>query len=232
MSEILKNLSVVDMAPFYLSLKLSFVTTFVLFVFVMPLSFLFARKNFRAKSIMEAALSLPLVLPPSVIGFYLLLFLSPYNVLGKFIEETFDIRLVFNFSGLVIASCIYSLPFMFAPLKSGFESLKPSLFEASYSLGKSRLSTLFFVALPNIKPSLLTAIVVSFAHTMGEFGVVLMIGGSIAGQTKVVSIAIYEAVEILDYSLAQTYAMLMLLISFFVLFLLYFFNTKTKADQR
>ncbi|MGG7048636.1 MULTISPECIES: molybdate ABC transporter permease subunit [unclassified Campylobacter] len=218
----------IDLTPFYLSLKLALITTLVLFAFMLPLAFLFARKNFRGKAVFEAAFSLPLVLPPSVMGFYLLLFLSPYNAFGKFIEETFDIRLVFNFTGLVIASCIYSLPFMFAPLKSGFESLKPSLFEASYSLGKSPLSTLFRVALPNIKPNLLSAIVVTFAHTMGEFGVVLMIGGSVGGETKVVSIAIYEAVEMLDYDLAQTYALMMLGLSFVTLFLLYIFNQKVK----
>ncbi|WP_169752513.1 molybdate ABC transporter permease subunit [Campylobacter mucosalis] len=216
----------IDFTPFYLSLKLSLITTIVLFFLTLPLAYFMARTNFRLKPIFEALISLPLVLPPSVLGFYLLLFLSPYSTLGKFIENTFDIRLVFNFTGLVIASCIYSLPFMFAPLKSGFESLRPSLFEASYSLGKSKISTLFFVALPNIKPSLLTAIVVSFAHTMGEFGVVLMIGGSVGDETRVASIAIFEAVEMLDYEKAQIYAGIMLLFSFSVLFLLYLFNNK------
>ncbi|WP_169763667.1 molybdate ABC transporter permease subunit [Campylobacter mucosalis] len=216
----------IDFTPFYLSLKLSLITTIVLFFLTLPLAYFMARTNFRLKPIFEALISLPLVLPPSVLGFYLLLFLSPYSALGKFIENTFDIRLVFNFTGLVIASCIYSLPFMFAPLKSGFESLRPSLFEASYSLGKGKISTLFFVALPNIKPSLLTAIVVSFAHTMGEFGVVLMIGGSVGDETRVASIAIFEAVEMLDYEKAQIYAGAMLLFSFSVLFLLYLFNNK------
>lgn len=215
-----------DLTPFYLSLKLSFITTILLFFITLPLAYFMARTNFRLKSVFETLISLPLVLPPSVLGFYLLLFLSPYSALGKFIENTFDLRLVFNFTGLVIASCIYSLPFMFAPLKSGFESLRPSLFEASYSLGKNKISTLFFVALPNIKPSLLTAIVVSFAHTMGEFGVVLMIGGSVGDETRVASIAIFEAVEMLDYEKAQIYSGLMLLFSFSVLFLLYFFKDK------
>lgn len=218
----------IDLTPFYLSLKLSFITTLVLFFITLPLAYLMARTNFRTKPIFEAIISLPLVLPPSVLGFYLLIFLSPYSTFGKFIETTFDIRLVFNFYGLVIASCIYSLPFMFSPLKSGFESLKPSLFEASYSLGKSKIATMFLVALPNIKPSLLTAIVVSFAHTMGEFGVVLMIGGSVGNETRVASIAIFEAVEMLDYEKAQIYAGFMLIFSFSVLFLLYIFNSKEK----
>ncbi|MDL0087809.1 molybdate ABC transporter permease subunit [Campylobacter gastrosuis] len=215
-----------DLTPFYLSLKLSLVTTILLFFITLPLAYFMARCNFRFKSVLEAIISLPLVLPPSVLGFYLLLFLSPYSAFGKFIESTFDIRLVFNFTGLVIASCIYSLPFMFAPLKSGFESLRPSLFEASYSLGKGRISTLFFVALPNIKPSLMSAVVISFAHTMGEFGVVLMIGGSVGEQTRVASIAIFEAVEMLDYEKAQIYSGIMLLFSFSVLSLLYFLKDK------
>ena len=141
-------------------------------------------------------------------------------------EKYFDIRLVFNFTGLVIASCIYSLPFMFSPILSGFKSLPNSLIEASYSLGKGKLTTLFRVAMPNIKPSLLSAIIISFAHTLGEFGVILMIGGSIEGKTKVASVAIYDAVEILDYKLAHIYSAIMLIISFSVLFLVYFINQK------
>ena len=124
----------------------------------------------------------------------------------------------------IIASCIYSLPFMFQPLQAGFASLPKSLFEASYSLGKGKWETLFRVALPNIKPSLLTALIVSFAHTLGEFGVVLMIGGSVGDKTKVASIAIYEAVELMDYTKAHVYSAIMLFISFAVLFLVYFFN--------
>ena len=141
-------------------------------------------------------------------------------------QKHFDIRLVFNFTGLVIASCIYSLPFMFAPILSGFKSLPNSLIEASYSLGKGKITTLFKVTMPNIKPSLLSAIIISFAHTLGEFGVILMIGGSIEGETKVASIAIYDAVEILDYKLAHIYSGVMLAISFTVLFLVYFIKKK------
>ncbi|AQW81750.1 molybdate ABC transporter permease subunit [Campylobacter pinnipediorum] len=220
----------IDFSPFYVSLKLSLITTFILFVVVTPLAYFFARVDFRFKPFFESLVSLPLVLPPSVLGFYLLLFLSPYSTFGKFIESTFDIRLVFNFYGLVVASCIYSLPFMFSPLQSGFSNLKNNLFEASYSLGKGKLATLFFVALPNIKSSLLTALVISFAHTMGEFGVVLMIGGSIGDETRVASIAIFESVEMLDYDKANIYSMCMLVFSFSILFLLYFLNLKTKNN--
>ena len=185
-----------------------------------------SQKKFFGKAFLESIISLPLVLPPGVLGFYLLIFLSPYSFFGKFIEELFGVRLVFNFTGLVVASCIYSLPFMFGPIYAGLNSLKKSLFEASYSLGKSKLTTIFRVILPSIRSNLLTAIVVSFAHTMGEFGVVLMIGGSVAGESKVASIAIFEAVEMLDYTKARIYALLMLIISFFVLFIVYFLNSK------
>ena len=222
MSELLS----IDYEPFWLSLKLSFITTFILFFFCVALAYFMSQKKFFGKAFLESVISLPLVLPPSVLGFYLLIFLSPYSAFGKFIEDLFGVRLVFNFTGLVVASCIYSLPFMFGPIYAGLNSLKKSLFEASYSLGKSKLTTIFRVILPSIRSNLLTAIVVSFAHTMGEFGVVLMIGGSVAGESKVASIAIFEAVEMFDYTKAHIYALLMLIISFFVLFVVYLLNSK------
>lgn len=216
----------IDWTPFLLSFKLAFISTIILFFICLPLAYIIARSEFKLKPIIESIISLPLVLPPSVLGFYILIFLSPYSFLGEFMQKHFDIRLVFNFTGLVIASCIYSLPFMFSPILSGFKSLPNSLIEASYSLGKGKITTLFKVAMPNIKPSLLSAIIISFAHTLGEFGVILMIGGSIEGETKVASIAIYDAVEILDYKLAHIYSGVMLVISFTVLFLVYFINQK------
>ena len=222
----MSELANIDYEPFWLSLKLSFITTFILFFFCVGLAYFMSQKKFFGKAFLESIISLPLVLPPSVLGFYLLIFLSPYSFFGKFIEELFGVRLVFNFTGLVVASCIYSLPFMFGPIYAGLNSLKKSLFEASYSLGKSKFTTIFRVILPSIRSNLLTAIVVSFAHTMGEFGVVLMIGGSVAGESKVASIAIFEAVEMLDYTKAHIYALLMLIISFFVLFIVYFLNSK------
>ena len=222
----MNELANIDYEPFWLSLKLSFITTFILFFFCVGLAYFMSQKKFFGKAFLESIISLPLVLPPSVLGFYLLIFLSPYSFFGKFIEELFGVRLVFNFTGLVVASCIYSLPFMFGPIYAGLNSLKKSLFEASYGLGKSKLTTIFRVILPSIRSNLLTAIVVSFAHTMGEFGVVLMIGGSVAGESKVASIAIFEAVEMLDYTKAHIYALLMLIISFFVLFVVYLLNSK------
>ena len=219
-----------DFSPFYLSFKLAFISTLILLVFCVPLAYFLSRVNFKGKSVIEAIISLPLVLPPSVLGFYILVFLSPYSAIGSFFEEHFGIRLVFNFTGLVIASCIYSLPFMFAPLLGAFNSLPKNIIEASYTLGKGRITTMLKIALPNIKPSLLNAVIISFAHTLGEFGVVLIIGGSLSRETKVASIAIYEATEMLDFTTAHIYSGIMLAISFFVLFCVYFLTKKMKKD--
>ena len=219
-----------DFSPFYLSFKLAFISTVILFIFCVPLAYFLSRVNIKGKSVIEAIISLPLVLPPSVLGFYILVFLSPYSAIGSFFEEHFGIRLVFNFTGLVIASCIYSLPFMFAPLLGAFNSLPKNIIEASYTLGKGRITTMLKIALPNIKPSLLNAIIISFAHTLGEFGVVLIIGGSLSRETKVASIAIYEATEMLDFTTAHIYSGIMLAISFFVLFCVYFLTKKMKKD--
>lgn len=219
-----------DFSPFYLSFKLAFISTVILLVFCVPLAYFLSRVSFKGKSVIEAIISLPLVLPPSVLGFYILVFLSPYSTIGSFFEEHFGIRLVFNFTGLVIASCIYSLPFMFAPLLGAFNSLPKNIIEASYTLGKGRITTMLKIALPNIKPSLLNAVIISFAHTLGEFGVVLIIGGSLSRETKVASIAIYEATEMLDFTTAHIYSGIMLAISFFVLFCVYFLTKKMKKD--
>ncbi|MBP3224341.1 MAG: molybdate ABC transporter permease subunit [Campylobacter sp.] len=224
MIEALRNL---DLTPFLISLKLSVVTTFTLFWICLFLAYFMAYREFRAKSVIESIISLPLVLPPSVLGFYLLVFLSPYSTLGRFFDENFGVRFVFNFSGLVIASCIYSLPFMFSPMLSGFRTLPISLRHASWSLGKGFFATLFRVLLPAMKPSLISAVVICFAHTMGEFGVVLMIGGSVSEQTKVASIAIYEATEILDFTSAHLYSAIMLIFSFLVLLAMHFLGERS-----
>ncbi len=213
-----------EMEPFILSFKLAAVVTVILFFIAVPLSWWLSQTKCRCKPFIEAVVSLPIVLPPSVIGFYILYALSYNSPIGAFFEETFGIKLVFNFTGLVIASCFYSFPFMVQPLQSGFESLNKNMLEASYIAGKSAIQTLVNVALPNIKPALLTALIVTFAHTVGEFGVVLMVGGSIPGETKVASVAIYEMVEIMDYSMAHIYSAIMLVLSFSVLLGVYIFN--------
>jgi len=220
------TLANIDFQPFYISFKLAFVTTLILFIIALPLSWYLSQTKSKSKPFLEAITALPLVLPPSVIGFYILWALSYNSPLGAFFEETFGISLVFNFTGLVIASCFYSLPFMVQPLQNGFESLDKNMLEASFIAGKGKIQTIFKVALPNIKPALLTALIVTFAHTVGEFGVVLMVGGSIPGDTKVASVAIYEFVEIMDYSSAHVYSIIMIIISFLVLLSVYIFNQK------
>ncbi|MBL1243131.1 MAG: molybdate ABC transporter permease subunit [Sulfurimonas sp.] len=214
--------------PFYISFKLASITVFILFFISLPLSWYLSQTQSKIKPFLEALTALPIVLPPSVLGFYILVALSQNSPLGAFFQETFDISLVFNFTSLVIASCFYSLPFMVQPLQSGFESLNKNMLEASYLAGKTKLQTIFLVALPNIKPALLTAIIITFAHTVGEFGVVLMVGGSIPGETKVASVAIYEMVEIMDYKGAHIYSAIMLGMSFVVLLSVYTFNAKHK----
>lgn len=219
-------MEMLDFEPFWLSFKLAGITTLILFVIALPVSWWLSQTRCRCKPFVEAVSSLPIVLPPSVLGFYILYALSYNSPIGAFFEESFGIKLVFNFTGLVIASCFYSFPFMVQPLQGGFESLSKNMLEASYIAGKSRLQTLLFVALPNIKPALLTALIVTFAHTVGEFGVVLMVGGSIPGETKVASVAIYESVEVMDYSMAHIYSGIMLALSFSVLLGVYLFNQR------
>lgn len=215
-----------------LTFKLATLTTIILFFVGLPVAYFLAYSKFRFKPIIETIVSLPLVLPPTVLGFYFLILFNPTGFLGKIIEQLFDLRLVFTFEGLVIGSVIYSFPFMVHPLQSGFQSIPFNIIEAAYTLGKSRLETLFKVILPNMKPAILTGIVLSFAHTIGEFGVVLMIGGSIPGETKVASIAIYEEVEALNYDKANLYALILFVITFSVLILVYTLNRKfTRADK-
>lgn len=213
-----------DWSPIILTAKLALVTTIILLIVSIPLAYWLAHSKSRIKPVVETLVSMPLVLPPTVLGFYLLMTFSPGNTFGSWLQDWFGIRLIFSFSGLVIGSVIYSLPFMVNPIQSGLASLPASLTEASYVLGKSKIKTLFSVLLPNIKPSLLTGIVLAFAHTVGEFGVVLMIGGNIPEKTKVVSIAIYDEVEALNYSNAHTYSLILVIITFIVLLSVYLIN--------
>lgn len=220
------SLDTLDFTPFLLSFKLASITTIILFIISLPLAWYLSQTKSKIKPVLEAITALPIVLPPSVLGFYILYTLSFNSPIGAFFEEYLGISLVFNFTGLVIASCFYSLPFMVQPMQSGFESLNKNMLEASYLAGKSKLQTIFKVALPNIKPALITAIIITFAHTVGEFGVVLMVGGSIPHETKVASVAIYEMVEIMDYKGAHIYSAIMIVMSFIVLLSVYIFNRK------
>ncbi|MFN8673010.1 MAG: molybdate ABC transporter permease subunit [Candidatus Sericytochromatia bacterium] len=215
-----------NLEPLLLTLKLASITTIILFFISIPISYWLAFSKFKYKYFLEAIINTPLILPPSVLGFYLLLAFSSDGFIGKFLKNTFDINLLFDFKGLIIGSLIFSLPFMVQNIQAGFKNLPSSLREASYSLGKSEFETLIKVLLPNIKPSILSGIVLTFAHTIGEFGVVLMIGGNIEGKTKVISIAIYNEVETLNYTNAHYYSIILLIFSISVLSLVYFLNNK------
>jgi molybdate transport system permease protein len=212
----------IELSPILLTLQLALVTTTLLFFIAIPIAWWLTQRPSVSRTIAEVIVSMPLVLPPSVIGFYLLLAFSPDAFLAKYLH----IRLAFSFTGLLIGSLIYSLPFMVHPIQSGLASLPGSLREASYSLGKSKWETLRRVLLPNIQPSLLTGIILTFAHTVGEFGIVLMVGGNIPGKTRTAAIAIYDETDAFHYDTANTYALILLAISFAVLFFMYFLNRK------
>ena len=215
-----------DWQPLLLTFQLAAITTLILFLIGIPLAYWIAYTRTRFKPVIETLVSMPLVLPPSVLGFYLLLAFSPQNAFGQWLEQWFQIRLVFSFPGLVIGSIIFSLPFMVHPIQSGLQNLPMSLLEASRTLGKPDIVTLFRVLLPNIKPALLSGAVLSFAHTIGEFGVILMIGGNIPGVTRVASIAIYDEVESLNYAAANFYAGVLFAVTFAILLVVYVMNKK------
>lgn len=213
-----------DFAPIWLTLKLACITTLLLLAIGLPVAWWLSKGRSFFKIIIEAIITMPLVLPPSVLGFYLLLAFSPQQGVGKWLQQTFNIQFVFSFQGLVLASVIYSMPFMLGPIKSALQQLPVSLSQASYSLGKNRWQTFIHVLLPNIKPSLLTAMVLTFAHTLGEFGVVLMIGGNIPNVTRVASIAVYDSVEQMDYHAANAYSFILFAITFVLVTAVFIFN--------
>ncbi len=210
----------------WLTLKLAVSTTVILVVIGLPFAWWLAYTKVRIKPLIEALVSMPMVLPPSVIGYYMLVVYSPRNWFGEWLGRVFDVRLAFTFEGVLIASVIFSLPFMIQPLHNGLRSLPNSLREASYTLGKSKLITFFRVLLPNIKPSVITAVALTFAHSIGEFGIVLMVGGNMPGVTRVASIAIYDEVQALNFEAANRYALLLFLTSLILLTIIYSVNKK------
>ncbi|MEO7427362.1 MAG: molybdate ABC transporter permease subunit [Fibrobacteria bacterium] len=219
-------MSAVDWEPIWLTLKLAAVTTSILLAIGIPMAWVLANAISRWRMPLHALLNMPLVLPPSVLGFYLLVAFSQENAFGRFLAQGLHLPLAFTFGGLVVGSVIFSLPFMVNPLLAGFDAIPRHLTEAAYLLGKSRWTTLLRVALPNMRPALLTGIALTFAHTMGEFGVVLMIGGKIPGTTKVASIAIFDEVESLRFGSAHIHALILFAISFAILLALFAINRK------
>nr|WP_314705732.1 molybdate ABC transporter permease subunit [uncultured Comamonas sp.] len=219
-------LSTEDWAAIALTLELAAVTTVLLLILCTPLAWWLAHTHSRWKGPIGAVVALPLVLPPTVIGFYLLVTMGPNGPVGQFTQWLGLGRLPFTFPGLVIGSLIYSMPFAVQPLQRAFESLGSRPLEVAASLGASQLDRFFTVALPMARPGFITAAVLSFAHTVGEFGVVLMIGGNIPGVTRVVSVQIYDHVEAMEYANAHLLAGGMVVFSFIVLMLLHWLQPK------
>jgi molybdate transport system permease protein len=207
-----------------LSIRLALCVSSILFVVGLPLAYWLTYSRWRWKFLLEAVVALPLVLPPTVLGFYMLLAMGPRGALGKLWYAAFGHGLAFTFAGLVIASVLYSLPFAVQPLIASFETVDRKLLDASAVLGASRMRTFRRVILPLSVPGIVTALVLSFAHTLGEFGVVLMVGGNLPGVTRTVSIDIYDRVQSLDYASASHTALLLLVISFAVLSAVYGIN--------
>ncbi|HKM68379.1 MAG TPA: molybdate ABC transporter permease subunit [Candidatus Acidoferrum sp.] len=215
-----------NLEALFLSLRLSATVSVLLLVLALPLAYGLAFSSWRGKFLVESVVALPLVLPPTVIGFYALVAMGPRGPLGKIWQSLFGHPLAFTFAGLVVASLFYSFPFAVQPLVASFEALDRRILDASAILGAGRARTFFRVILPLAWPGVLTALVLSFAHTLGEFGVVLMVGGNLPGITRTVSIDIYDRVQALDYAAAHQTALLLLLISFVVLSIVYGVNRR------
>ncbi len=215
-----------DLTALVITLKLAAISTLILLVFGTPFAWWLARTRWRFKFIIEAIIALPLVLPPTVLGFYLLIAFGPHGPVGGLMESIGGRPLAFSFAGLVVGSVIYSMPFVIQPLQDAFAAVGRRPLEVAATLGASPFDRFFTIAVPLARPGFFTAAVLGFAHTVGEFGVVLMIGGNIPGETQVVSIAIYDHVESLEYTQAHLLSGLLLLMSFFMLIAVYALNRR------
>ncbi len=218
------NLLSSDISAIFITFKLALITCFFLAIIGTPLAYYLAFVSKKSKSFLEAIVTLPLVLPPTVIGFYLIIFFSPETSLGKFFIMLTGEQLIFSFYGLVLASIIYSLPFWVQPLQASFEKIGKDTVRTAYTLGASPLDTFKNIIVPLSKRGFLTSFIISFAHTMGEFGIVLMVGGGIHGKTKVIAISIYDHVEQLSFGKAHFLAAGMLILSFIILLILFYSN--------
>ena len=218
-----------DITAFLITLKLATVTVAILLVIGAPLAWWLARSQWRYKFLLEAFIALPLVLPPTVIGFYLLLAFSPAGAVGSVMQFLGVQPLAFTFTGLVIGSVIYSMPFVVQPLQNSFSAVSNRQLEVAATLGAGPKDRFFSIALPLARPGFITAAVLGFAHTIGEFGVVLMIGGNIPDKTQVASIAIYDHVESLEYANAHWLAGFLLFLSFVMLIVVYGLNRQTSV---
>jgi len=215
-----------DLGALLTTLKLASLTTLILLLIGTPIAWWLARTHWRFKFLIEAVIALPLVLPPTVLGFYLLIALGPHGPIGGLLSSLGGSPLAFTFTGLVIGSVFYSMPFVVQPLQSAFNAMGQRPLEVAATLGASPIDRFFTVAVPLARPGFLTATVLGFAHTIGEFGVVLMIGGNIPGETQVLSIAIYDHVEAINYSQAHWLSAGLLLLSFILLMSVYALNRR------
>ncbi len=220
------NVPEMDWGPLWLTMQLAWVTVAVLLLVGTPLAWWLAFTRSRFRTLVEAIVALPIVLPPTVLGFYLLVALGPHGWIGGPWKDLTGSALSFTFTGLVIASTFYSLPFVVQPLHGAFEAVGKKPLEAAWSLGASKLDAFFTVASPMAVRGYLSAVVLGFAHTLGEFGVVLMVGGNIPGVTKVLSIAIYDHVEVLEYTQAHFLSAVLLIFSFLILTIVYTVNRR------
>lgn len=220
-----------DLTALAITLKLALIATLILLVLGTPLAWWLARTRWRFKFLFEAVVALPLVLPPTVLGFYLLVALGPHGPVGGLVERLGGRPPAFSFTGLVIGSIIYSMPFVVQPLQNAFRTIGSRPLEVAATLRASPFDSFFTVVVPLARPAFLTAAVLGFAHTVGEFGVVLMIGGNIPGKTQVVSIAIYEHVEALEYAHAHWLSGALLLMSFILLIVVYALNRRFRVVQ-
>lgn len=212
------------LGPLWLTVQLATVTTFILIIIGTPIAWWLANTRFRAKPVIEAIVAMPIVLPPTVMGFYMLILLGPNGAIGSWWVALTGETLSFTFFGLVIASVVYSLPFVVQPLQNAFESVGHDLMEAANTLGAKPLDAFFSVAAPLARRGFLSASVLGFAHTLGEFGVVLMVGGNIPGETRVISIAIYDHVEMLEYGQAHILSAILIGFAFVAMLALYTMN--------
>jgi len=221
-----------DLTALFVTLKLAGLSTVILLFLGTPIAWWLSRSRWRFKFFIEALVALPLVLPPTVLGFYLLLALGPNGPIGGLMDSLGWQPLAFTFTGLVIGSVFYSMPFVVQPLQNAFSNISNRSLEVAATLGASPLDRFFTVAVPMAKPGFITASVLGFAHTLGEFGVVLMIGGNIPGSTQVVSIAIYDHVEALEYSQAHWLSASLLILSFVMLVIVYGVNRRFSQAQK
>ena len=215
-----------DISALLVTIKLASITTVILILIGTPIAWWLSQTRFKFKAVIEAIIALPLILPPTVLGFYLLMTLGTNGPIGNFLESLGGSSIAFTFTGLVVGSVIYSLPFVVQPLQNSFGSIGKQPMEVAATLGASKLDRFFTVAVPLARSGFITASVLGFAHTVGEFGVVLMIGGNIPGETGVLSIAIYDHVEAMEYGQAHILAGGLLILSFVMLLVVYIFNRR------